>query len=661
MIQLVTGDTDDYFKAIGIPSIKHEFAKIADEIDKTVSGPVNAEDLSDSEKVSEAYDTSRLFQHIVVQRSRRYVKQSQIESGEAETLFPVRNLPIEVKYDIEKTCPGLLKTFVKACNPEQKLLYLAIYNPSGYSYAEAKSEKEILRKGREGALVVLIRTIFLKRFESSTKAFESSCWALMGKLTAWLEKNIESQADKLRYEAWKNLNSEMLSNYEVKQRELFPEEQKINDDRADRVLNALGGVSGVEMEKLDRTQYKVDDMVNHTLIDLSTLTNILAEVLKVEPAKDQKLQLLIKLLTQDPRLKNQKVIIFTESTDTARYIELYLKKAGVGQLACIDGGASGKQRLAAVRKFAPYYNPVKNRKIGGDKDSPEYVEHQSLKKDMGKQTMVLIATDILAEGLNLQDSCNLINFDLNWNPVRLLQRIGRVDRRLNQSTEDEMLADHPYLAKLRKQVFFWNFLPPSGLNDVFSLFTKVTAKVSTIAAVLGLEGNIIQADERNDPIKLFNQKCDGTLSSGEEMQLEYMRLQRAFPEDFMIARGLPERAFSGRTSVSGAPKGIFYCFRLPGQEQVAIGDEEPDWSADAGDCVWLYYNRADKEITTDQGKIFQFIESKKTDARLVDITPEELTSIRNKVEMYVKREYIEPLDPTADVGDGKCICWMQVS
>ena len=280
---------------------------------------------------------------------------------------------------------------------------------------------------------------------------------------------------------------------------------------------------------------------------------------------------------------------------------------------------------------------------------------------MNKQTMVLIATDILAEGLNLQDSCNLINFDLNWNPVRLLQRIGRVDRRLNQGTEDEMVKDHPHLTKMRRSVFFWNFLPPDGLNDVLSLFSKVTSKVSTISAVLGLEGNIVQAGEKNDPIKLFNQKCDGTLSAGEEMQLEYMRLQREFPEDFMLARGLPEKAFSGRKSTNGAPRGIFYCFRLPGQEQVAIGEEEPDWSVDAGDCVWLYYNRSDKKISANQGEIFQHIRSEKKNPRLVDITPEELATIRKTVEQFVKREYIEPLDPTADVGDGKCICWMQVS
>lgn len=661
MIQLVSADMDDYFKGVGIPSIKHEFKKIEEKIEKTIKGPIDEENLSDSEKVSEAYDASRLFHHIVVQRSRRYVKESQIQSGEAETLFPVRNLPIEVKYDIEKTCPGLLKAFVKACSPKQKLFYLAIYNPTGYSHTEAKSEKEILRKGREGVLVVLIRTIFLKRFESSTKAFEASCWALMGKLMAWMDKNVEGQMDKNDYAAWKNRNSEMLASYDVKQRELFPDEQKANEDRFDRVLSALSGVSSATNEKLDRKEYDVDKMVRETLNDLQTLTDVLSEALKVEPAKDQKLQALIKLLTQDPKLKGQKVIIFTESTDTARYIEQHVKSAGVSQVACIDGGASGKQRLTAVRKFAPYYNPIKKSRVAGDKGSPEYLEHQALKKDMGKQTMVLIATDILAEGLNLQDSCNLINFDLNWNPVRLLQRIGRVDRRLNQGTEDEMVKDHPHLDKMRRNVFFWNFLPPDGLNDVLSLFSKVTSKVSTISAVLGLEGNIVQAGEKNDPIKLFNQKCDGTLSAGEEMQLEYMRLQREFPEDFMLARGLPEKAFSGRKSTNSAPRGIFYCFRLPGQEQVAIGEEEPDWSVDAGDCVWLYYNRSDKEISANQGEIFQHIRSEKKDPRLVDITSEELATIRKTVEQFVKREYIEPLDPTADVGDGKCICWMQVS
>ncbi len=77
---------------------------------------------------------------------------------------------------------------------------------------------------------------------------------------------------------------------------------------------------------------------------------------------------------------------------------------------------------------------------------------------------MLISTDVLSEGLNLQDATRLINYDLHWNPVRLMQRIGRVDRRLNPEIEERLVADHPDQADVRRKVAFWNFLPPAELN-----------------------------------------------------------------------------------------------------------------------------------------------------------------------------------------------------
>ena len=84
-------------------------------------------------------------------------------------------------------------------------------------------------------------------------------------------------------------------------------------------------------------------------------------------------------------------------------------------LARIDGGSSGL-RYDAVRRFAPYYNSTSS---------------AGLVEDGLKEIRVLIATDVLSEGLNLQDSTRLINYDIHWNPVRLMQRIGRVDRRMD--------------------------------------------------------------------------------------------------------------------------------------------------------------------------------------------------------------------------------------
>lgn len=75
-----------------------------------------------------------------------------------------------------------------------------------------------------------------------------------------------------------------------------------------------------------------------------------------------------------------------------------------------------------------------------------------------EEIRVLIATDVLSEGLNLQDASRMVNYDIHWNPVRLMQRIGRVDRRLNPEVEATIVADHPHLAGDRGRIRFWNFL-----------------------------------------------------------------------------------------------------------------------------------------------------------------------------------------------------------
>ena len=77
---------------------------------------------------------------------------------------------------------------------------------------------------------------------------------------------------------------------------------------------------------------------------------------------------------------------------------------------------------------------------------------------------VLIATDVLSEGLNLQDATRIINYDLHWNPVRLMQRIGRVDRRMDPEIEERIVVDHPDQKMLRGETAYWNFLPPEELD-----------------------------------------------------------------------------------------------------------------------------------------------------------------------------------------------------
>jgi len=103
----------------------------------------------------------------------------------------------------------------------------------------------------------------------------------------------------------------------------------------------------------------------------------------------------------------------------------------------------------------------------------------------------------------------MINYDIHWNPVRLMQRIGRVDRRMNRATEEAMVRDHPEVAASRGKVSFWNFLPPDELNSLLTLYTKVTQKTLLISKTLGIEGKKLLTPEDDydalkDDIDCFN-------------------------------------------------------------------------------------------------------------------------------------------------------------
>ena len=160
------------------------------------------------------------------------------------------------------------------------------------------------------------------------------------------------------------------------------------------------------------------------------------------------------MLTTDRVLKKHKVLIFSEFADTARYLHCELVAAGITGVEQIDSG-SKKNRSEVIRRFAPYYNGASSAELAEEGET---------------EIRVLISTDVLSEGLNLQDATRMINYDLHWNPVRLMQRIGRVDRRLNPQVEERMVADHPDQRTLRGQITYWNFLPPEELNELLTLY-----------------------------------------------------------------------------------------------------------------------------------------------------------------------------------------------
>ncbi len=218
-------------------------------------------------------------------------------------------------------------------------------------------------------------------------------------------------------------------------------------------------------------EYKVNEILSETIDDLYQLAEFLNELKKFKPAHDDKLRALVRLLKSDVALKKHKVLIFSEYMATARYLARQLKQAGIAGVDEVDS-ASKRDRGEIIRQFSPYYNG----------SSSAQLQAEAL-----EETRILVSTDVLSEGLNLQDATRLINYDLHWNPVRLMQRIGRVDRRLDKRVEAEILADHPEQEEIRRTIAFWNFLPPAELDQLLRLYARVAHKTLRISKTFGID------------------------------------------------------------------------------------------------------------------------------------------------------------------------------
>lgn len=398
-----------------------------------------------------------------------------------------------------------------------------------------------LEEGRQEQVVGLIRTNFLKRFESSVAAFELSCDRLLRKLLAFLEVHSETGSEKKRLERWKSQNAEILGYAATRQLEFWEDDDGDPDDDIvpQEMLDAV--------EQLKREDYDVAEMMSETFLDLDQIVQFIEEARKFETKHDDKLQKLIRLL-KSKELAGQKVLIFTEFADTARYLKRQLDKAGIEGVAQVDS-ATKTNRADIIQRFSPYYNAHTTKML----------------VDSGrKEIRVLISTDVLSEGLNLQDASRMINYDIHWNPVRLMQRIGRVDRRMNPEIEKHLINDHPEVASSRGKVSFWNFLPPDELNAILTLYTKVTQKTLLISKTFGIEGKkLLRPDDDYDALKEFNHAYEGTKTAVEDMHLEYQALLLTDPTLQDRLRRLPGGIFSGRRRPAKGTTGVFFCYGLP--------------------------------------------------------------------------------------------------
>ena len=626
MIELFTDGADARFREVGVHSLRGHFRKLDRELEKLAAaepsgGGAAPGSFSEVDVVGagQVLRGDALFRELVVQRSRAYVKQ------EAGAVFPEAKQPRVAAYSLAKTYGPLLKTLESAFNKKEPLFSLPPYRPD--DFLKTGKEKDDLESGRQRQVVSLIRTQFLKRFESSSRAFSVSCRRLLARLLAWTERHADGMDKRKAFERWKKQNSETLP---------------APADRANDVSEGEEDVEAPEAADLAGTispeTHLIGDMYDETLLDMEELIRLVGQADGAGEGNDDKFGELRRLLSE-PELKGRKVLIFSEFMDTTAYLEGRLKEAGFANVEELHS-SSNKNRADIVRRFSPYYNGSSR----GD-----------LRERGEREIDVLISTDVLSEGLNLQDCCLLVNYDLHWNPVRLMQRIGRVDRRRNPEAEAAMLRDHPERAGERERISYWNFLPPRELDGLLGLYGTVTRKTLRISRLFGIEGGkLLTPDDDFAALKDFIGAYEGEASPAERLQMEFEEMLRRQPELAERLDKMPAGVWSGRTRAADGGAGVFFCYALP-------GCADGKWSLEAGETRWFWLENPEGEILGREPDIADLVRCRPDEPRVFGrVGLDAIQACRKKVEARIKTDYLRRMQAPPGA-KAVLMAWMEVS
>jgi hypothetical protein len=212
----------------------------------------------------------------------------------------------------------------------------------------------------------------------------------------------------------------------------------------------------------------VDAVRQDLLNDSHTLLNVINKCGVWDAAKDAKLNALGKLLTK--KYKDEKVLVFTQFADTAKYLSDQLKQRGISRLESVTGDDENPTGIAWL------FSPESNKKR--DVVKPDH------------ELRVLIATDVLSEGQNLQDCHVIVNYDLPWAIIRLIQRAGRVDR-IGQKSDT---------------IYCNSFMPADGVEQIINLRRRVRQRLRENAEVVGSDESFFEGDTNDQPIlDLYNE------------------------------------------------------------------------------------------------------------------------------------------------------------
>ncbi|MDU1127729.1 helicase-related protein [Veillonella sp.] len=409
------------------------------------------------------FDFFELLDSVTIARSRKHIEKYYDIADIGK--FPTRKNPISLR--------PVLTNLESATNYNQiyeelSKLSLCIYTPSNYifpskiqKYIDITHNKgnELTQTGREQGIRKLMSVNLLKRLESSVNSFQLTLQRIYNL--------INDTVDKInRFEQYGTSSIDMYESADT--------EWDIDDSNTEYFT--VGNKVQIDLADMDYKTWRAE--LNSDIEVLDDLMNMLNVITPEYDGKLQKLLDVISKKIENPiNINNKKVLIFSAFSDTAEYlyehVSAYIKEKYGLNTAVITGSIDGK---TTIKNFKATLNNVLTC------FSPISKDKSVLLPDSNDEIDVLIATDCISEGQNLQDCDCVINYDIHWNPVRIIQRFGRVDR----------------IGSRNESIQLVNFWPDMDLDEYINLKGRVETRMKISIMSSTGDDDLINAEEKGD-------------------------------------------------------------------------------------------------------------------------------------------------------------------
>ncbi|WP_066402586.1 helicase-related protein [Aliarcobacter cryaerophilus] len=457
-LYFITEGKDESFKEFGIKSIEQTLRKAQNKFNQWLELP-NSDRTTNNLLDKLNFDYFKLLDLITIARSRKHI--TKYYNTKDIGKFPERLKPINHKPDIDtlNQFPALSEI-----NKTIRKLTLCAYSPLKYVLPfklseyeekydiETHSGSKFKQIDRENSLIHLMRVNLLKRMESSINSF-----------TLTVEKLLKRNEDLLKM-------IESHSSSEISEMSIVDIDIE-DDEYADRLI---GNKVKVLISDIDKIKW-MQDIQN----DILKLQELYKHAKKISQDRDLKLQTLKNVISnkiQNPiNANNKKIIIFTAFADTAMYLYEVISKAFLNHnihSCLITGSGNNKTTFDTKDKdlnsLLTHFSPVSK-------------EREKIDTQTQGEIDILIATDCISEGQNLQDCDYLINYDIHWNPVRIIQRFGRVDR----------------LGSKNDKIQLVNFWANMELDEYINLESRVSGRMVLLDVSATGEENVIDVSNQD--------------------------------------------------------------------------------------------------------------------------------------------------------------------